>query len=37
MTQIIDGFGQFLPYVFTLICVGIVWDMVLRAFWGGRF
>ncbi len=37
MIQIINGFAQFLPYVFTLVCVGIVWDLVVRAFRGGRF
>lgn len=29
-------FGQFLPYVFILCVVGIVWDKVISAFTGGR-
>lgn len=29
-------FAQFLPYVFILCCVGIVYDYVISAFRGGR-
>lgn len=29
-------FGQFLPHVFVLCCVGIVYDHVITAFRGGR-
>lgn len=29
-------FGQFLPYVFILCVVGIVWDKVISAFRGGK-
>lgn len=29
-------FAQFLPYVFVLCCVGIVYDYVISAFRGGR-
>lgn len=28
-------FAQFLPFVFILACVGIVWDKVISAFRGG--
>lgn len=34
MGEIIQGFASFMPYVFMLIVVGIVWDMVLSAFRG---
>lgn len=34
MTEIVQGFGQFMPYVFMLIVVGMVWDMVYSAFRG---
>lgn len=36
MNEIIQGFGQFMPYVFMLIVTGIIWDMALSAF-EGRF
>lgn len=36
MAQIINGFGQFLPYVFMLVVLGLVWDSVISAF-GGHF
>lgn len=29
-------FGQFLPFVFILSVVGIVWDKVISAFRGGK-
>lgn len=29
-------FAQFLPYVFIMCVVGIVWDKVITAFRGGR-
>lgn len=28
-------FAQFLPYVFIMCCIGIVWDKVITAFRGG--
>lgn len=31
---IINSFGQFLPYVFILCVVGIIFDMVISAFRG---
>lgn len=34
MIQIIEGFGSFMPYVFMLLVVGIIWDKVLSAFQG---
>lgn len=34
MTEIVQGFGQFMPYVFMLSVLGIVWDMVYSAFRG---
>ena len=34
MYVIVASFAQFLPYVFYIIVLGIVWDMVLRAFRG---
>lgn len=34
MGEIVQGFGQFMPYVFMIIVVGIIWDMVLSAFHG---
>lgn len=34
MTEIIQGFGQFMPYVFMLTVLGIIWDMVYSAFRG---
>ncbi len=36
MNEIIQGFGQFMPYVFMLQVVGIIWDKVVAAF-RGRF
>ena len=36
MSEIVQGFGQFMPYVFMLIVVGIIWDKVVSAF-EGRF
>ncbi len=36
MINIINGFAQFLPYVFMLCLVGIIWDKVIQAF-RGRF
>lgn len=36
MQIIVEGFAQFLPYVFMLSVVGIIWDSVLSAF-RGRF
>lgn len=34
MDIIATSFGQFMPYVFIIIVVGLVWDMVIRAFRG---
>lgn len=34
MGVIIEGFGQFLPYVFMICVVGIIWDKVISAFQG---
>ena len=36
LMMVVMTFGQFLPYVFILSCVGIVWDKVISAFRGGR-
>lgn len=36
MQIIVNTFGQFLPFVFILCCVGIVWDKVITAFRSGR-
>lgn len=36
MNTIIEGFAQFMPYVFLLQVVGIVFDKVISAF-RGRF
>lgn len=36
ITDIISGFAVFLPYVFILCVVGILWNAVIRAFCGGR-
>lgn len=34
MSEIVQGFGQFMPYVFMLTVLGLIWDMVLSAFRG---
>lgn len=34
MGEIVQGFGQFMPYVFMLAVVGIIWDKVYSAFRG---
>lgn len=34
MAEIVQGFGQFMPYVFELIVVGLIWDRVVSAFQG---
>lgn len=36
MSEIIQGFGQFMPYVFMLQVAGIIWDKAVAAF-RGRF
>lgn len=36
MTIIVNSFMQFLPYVFMVVVVGIIWDKVISAF-EGRF
>lgn len=36
MNEIIQGFGQFMPYVFMINVVGIIWSEVYSAF-RGRF
>lgn len=35
MSIIIEGFGLLVGYIFILVVVGIIWDMVFRAFRGG--
>lgn len=37
MSVVINGFAQFLPYVFMLAVVGIIWDSVITAFRGGKW
>lgn len=34
MPEIINGFGQFMPYVFMIIVAGMIWDKVISAFQG---
>lgn len=34
MLEIIQGYGQFMPYVFMICVVGIIWDKVICAFMG---
>lgn len=34
MEVIASSFAQFLPYVFCICVIGIVWDMVIRAMRG---
>lgn len=34
MLTILNSFGQFLPYVFVIIVVGMIFDMVISAFRG---
>lgn len=34
MNQVIEAYGYMLPYVFVLVAIGIMWDMVIRAFQG---
>lgn len=34
MIIIAESFAQFLPYVFFMCCVGIIWDIVISAFRG---
>jgi hypothetical protein len=34
MAIVINGFAEFLPYVFMLAVVGIIWDACLSAFRG---
>ena len=34
MQEIIQGYGQFMPYVFMICVVGIIWDKVINAFMG---
>ena len=34
MDIIVNSFGQFMPYVFMLAVVGIIWDRVVSAFQG---
>lgn len=34
MSEIVQGFGQFMPYVFMIVVVGIIWDKVISAFQG---
>lgn len=34
MDIIVNSLAQFMPYIFVIIVVGIIWDMVLSAFQG---
>ena len=34
MDNIIAGFACFMPYVFMLCVVGVIWDMVISSFRG---
>ena len=34
MGTIITSFGQFMPYIFMLHVVGIIWELVVDAFRG---
>ncbi len=34
MINIINGFACFLPYVFMIVVVGLIWDRVISAFQG---
>lgn len=34
MAIIINSFAQFLPYVFMIVVVGLIWDRVVSAFQG---
>lgn len=34
MSDIIIGFGYFLPYIFMFCCVGLIWDFVISCFMG---
>ena len=36
MMIVVLTFAQFLPFVFILCCVGILYDRVISAFRGGR-
>lgn len=36
MIYVVEGFGEFLPYVFMLCVVGIIWNSVINAFVGGK-
>lgn len=36
MYEIIVSFAQFIPYVFMLLVVGMIWDSVFSAFSRGR-
>ena len=34
MDIILNSFGQFMPYIFMLVVVGIIWDKVISSFQG---
>lgn len=34
MEVILNSFGQFMPYIFMLCVVGIIWDKVISTFMG---
>lgn len=34
MQYILNSFAQFMPYIFMLCVVGIIWDKVISAFQG---
>lgn len=36
MSALFSTFGIFMPYVFVIICIGIIVDIVINAFTRGR-
>ena len=34
MDIIVNSFGQFMPYIFMLVVIGIIWDKVISSFQG---
>lgn len=37
MAYILEGFGEFLPYIFILCVCGLIWNFVFNIFNGGGF
>ena len=35
MVTLLTSFGQFMPYVFVYLSVGLLWNFVFRYFTGG--